>query len=406
MASNNGRPARSAITAEPGPVRDLIKALRDLRERAGNPQMRTIARHVNATSLGGLFTCRLESRELTLAVVDYLNGSGPEFEKLYDSARAWQDQRTRWAHEHPLVINWPKDSAGVPVPPDIRANFVGLNTPLEGRQRANGPAAHVLAIHSKIEQYLKALMMTFEADPSTDIHDFLRGVAADAAAPVDRYRFFRLASIINDFNEVTSSVLQDLELSEALPMMFSSYITTTELFLEAFHVNAKEMLDSRKRRTSTAETMIGLDRGTVDPQANARVTSRLLSRHPVNVGSRPTDSMEDHAFIVEQDKAFRRRMLERVAQRMEATGLDEHAVMRQIEQDFARGAAILKLRARLERPKKARARRAAERAQGIRSQLPAEIARFEQAVDIGARARALAERLAPSPERTRNDRNG
>ncbi|MEU6324862.1 hypothetical protein [Streptomyces sp. NPDC047009] len=402
MASNSGRAARSAITAEPGPVRDLIKALRDLRELAGNPQMRTIARHVNATSLGGMFTCRLEGRELTLAVVDYMDGSRQEFEKLYDTARAWQDQRIRWAHEQPLVLNWPKDSTGLPVPPDIRADFVGLNTPLEGRRLANGPAAHVLAIHARIEQYLKALMLTFEADPSTDMQDFLRAVAADAATPVDRYRFFRLASIINDFDEVTSSVLQDLELSDALPVTFSSYITATELFLEAFQVNAKEMLDSRKRRTSTAETMSGLDGGTVDPKAKARLTDRLLSRHPAKVASQRTDSLEDHAFIVEQDKAFRRRMMERVSRRMEATGLDERAVMRQIEQDFARGAAILKLRARLERPKRSRARRAAEMSQGLRSLLPAEIARFEQAVEVGARARALTDGVARLSKRSRS----
>lgn len=406
MPRSNGRASRSAITAEPGPVRDLIKALKDLRERAGNPSMQTIARALSYQSLGGLFTSRLEGRGMTLAVVEYLEGSRAEFEVLYDAARAWQDQRTRWAHEHPLVLNWPQDFDGVPKPPEIRAEFAGLNVPLGDGTLAKSPAAHVLAIHSKIEQYFAALMIAMGEDASDDIRTFLRTVAADAAAPFDRYRFYRMASIISDFDEVTSSVLQDLELDEDLPNMFSSYITTADVLVTSFDVNFREFLDSRRRRASVAQAMTRLNQGKSSAAAEDRTIPRLLSRHPQAMRPRHSDLLKNHDFIVDTDNALRAVLLRLMEERTAEGGLSDKQALDQILEDFQRGADVAKFRSLFEPPSKAKARWEAERTDGIRSMLPAQVAKFEQAIEEGARLRGLKEAAARlSPRRRRSGPN-
>ncbi|NEV92470.1 hypothetical protein GUR47_38210 [Streptomyces tendae] len=278
---SNGRAFRSPITADPGPVYDLIQALRDLCEAAGNPKRATIAKECGVRSLGGLFNGRLESRELTLAVVRYLNGDEEELGSLYDAARDWEARRVRWASEEPLVLNWPRDASNMPKIPEIRENFGGFTT--EADQGRGHPVRNqILAIQSEIDQYLKVLLMDLGASPEKDMRSFLRRLAEEVAMPLDRYRFRRLASIIDDFREVTSSLLQDSKVRQpSMFLVFHSYITTAEHFLEAMNSNVRQVLESRARRVQWTEDALRYAESSPSNDSKSNeILEGTVSRHP------------------------------------------------------------------------------------------------------------------------------
>ncbi|MER6297657.1 hypothetical protein [Streptomyces althioticus] len=272
---------------------DLIQALRDLCEAAGNPKRATIAKECGVRSLGGLFNGRLESRELTLAVVRYLNGDEEEFSRLYDAAREWEARRVRWASEEPLVLNWPRDASNVPKIPKIRETFGGFKTETD-QGRGDPVRNQILAIQSQIDQYLKVLLMDLGASPEKDMRSFLRRLAEEVAMPLDRYRFRRLASIIDDFREVTSGLLQDAKARQpSMFQVFHSYITTAEHFLEAMDANVRQVLESRAMRVQLTEDALRYVEGGSSSDGNSNeILEGVVSRRP------KTRTDEDKAFDV------------------------------------------------------------------------------------------------------------
>ncbi|MGM9349773.1 hypothetical protein [Streptomyces salinarius] len=263
--------------------------MRDLKEEAGNPSLAEISKAISfeRPTVGTVFTGpNLSSCAVTVAVAEYLGGDGKDTEEEWLAARAWVDARRRWASENPLLNSWPKDAAGLPQPPQLRQSVKGLNEKPTGRATANPVRDRILEMHAEIDQYLRAVVQACGLDPTIDPRDVFRHFAEDAAFPSDIYRFRRLASMIDDFGAVTTSLLHDLKAKRisVLTMVFHSYLSLSEHFVEAMDKNLRDLIQSRALRERQARlgvrsAMQGAPR-LFAKRVEDHTASLFLTRHP------------------------------------------------------------------------------------------------------------------------------
>ncbi|MFF4607806.1 hypothetical protein ACFY12_34335 [Streptomyces sp. NPDC001339] len=282
-------------------MRDLIQRMRDLKEAAGNPSLAEIEKAISFArpTIGTVFTGpELSSREVTVAVAGYLGGDAEDVEDEWVAARAWVDARRRWASENPLLASWPKDEAGLPQPPQLRQTVKGLNEKPAGRATSNPVRDRILEMQAEIDQYLRAVVQACGLDPAMEPRDVFHRFAEDAAFPADIYRFRRLASMIDDFGAVTTSLLHDLKAKRiaVLAMVFQSYLSLSEHFVEAMDSNLRDLVESRALRERQVRLGVrSVMRG--EPRLKAKrfedyLASLMLTRHPAARPSLPADEQQ------------------------------------------------------------------------------------------------------------------